>query len=192
MCYQTALSNYDDNSHVIEDYFGYLNDYSGMILSADTLQIAVGRIPSSSPSEAKSDVDKLYEYVLSSNYGVWRNNYCLWAEQSSGSNEDRLHEKQADGISYIMENDLNMKMMVDKAFVGMFPKDVSESNKAEEKRASTNARKHIQEMLNEGQYFATYVGHAGPNTFSQVGRCNSEQLCQLAYHDYRMLRRGAI
>ena len=187
MCYQTALSNYDDNSHVIEDYFGYLNDYSGMILSADTLQIAVGRIPSSSPSEAKSDVDKLYEYVLSSNYGVWRNNYCLWAEQSSGSNEDRLHEKQADGISYIMENDLNMKMMVDKAFVGMFPKDVSESNKAEEKRASTNARKHIQEMLNEGQYFATYVGHAGPNTFSHSGLWRSADVTANSYANWPIM-----
>lgn len=187
MCYQTAVSNYDDNSHVIEDYFGFLNDYSGQLLSSDTLQIAVGRIPSSSISEAKSDVDKLYEYVLSSDYGVWRNNYSLWAEQSSGSNEDRLHEKQADGINYIMENDLNVEMMVDKAFVGMFPKEVSEANKAEEKRSSTTARKHIQEMLNEGQYFATYVGHAGPNSFTRSGLWRSADVSANSYSNWPIM-----
>lgn len=165
ICYQTSLSNYDDNSHVIEDFFGYLNDNSGLVITSDSLKIGVGRIPSSSLSEAKNDIDKLYEYVLSPDYGVWRNNYCIWAEKST-NNENKLHEKQADGINYILENDLNIKMMADKAFVGMFPKDVSESFKAEDKQSSTNGRKHIQEMLTEGQYFATYVGHAGPNTFT--------------------------
>lgn len=168
MCYETALSNYDDNSHVIEDFFGYLDDNSGRVIPADTLQIAVGRIPSSSWVEAKSDVDKLYEYVLSPDYGVWRNNYCMWAEKSSVQ-EDKLHEKQADGIGYILENSLDIKMMPDRAFVGMFPQDVSESFKDEDKRASTEGRKHIQEMLNEGQYFATYVGHAGPNSYTHSG-----------------------
>ena len=187
MCYETALSNYDDNSHVIEDFFGYLSDNSGLIISSDSLQIAVGRIPSSSLSEAKSDVDKLYEYVLSPDYGAWRNNYCLWAEQSSGSSEDRLHEKQADGIWYIMENDLNIQMMVDKAFVGMFPKDVAETFKAEEKRSSSNGRKHIQEMLNEGQYFATYVGHAGANTFTHSGLWRSSDVTSNNYTNWPIM-----
>lgn len=187
MCYETTLSNYDDNSHVIEDYFGYLSDNSGTVISSDSLQIAVGRIPSSNLSEAKSDVDKLYEYVLSPDYGVWRNNYSLWAEKSQGSNEDRLHEKQADGIGYIIENDLNIDMMVDKAFVGMFPKDIAESFKAEEKQSSSNGRKHIQEMLNEGQYFATYVGHAGPNTFTHSGLWRSADVTANHYTNWPIM-----
>ncbi len=168
MCYETAMSNYDDNSHVIEDFFGYLLDNSGLVISSDQLQIGIGRIPSSSLSEAKSDVDKLYEYVLSPNYGVWRNNYCLWAEKSN-ERENKLHEKQADGIGHILTNSLNVKMMADRAFVGMFPPEVSETFKEEDKRASTQGRKHIQEMLNEGQYFGTYVGHAGSNSFTHSG-----------------------
>ena len=180
MCYQTSLSNYDDNSHVIEDFFGYLNDNSGLVITSDSLKIGVGRIPSSSLSEAKHDIDKLYEYVLSPDYGVWRNNYCIWAEQSTGD-EDKLHEKQADGINYILENDLNIKMIPDKAFVGMFPKDITESFKAENKQSSTNGRKHIQEMLNEGQYFATYVGHAGATSLSATGLWTSNHVLNNSY-----------
>lgn len=186
MCYQTALSNYDDNSHVIEDYFGYLNDNSGLILSADSLQIAVGRMPSSSLIEAKQDVDKLYEYVLAPNYGVWRNNFAFWAEKSS-TQEDKLHEKQADGIRYILENDLGVKMVADKAFVGMFIPDVSESFKEETKRPSTEARKHIQEMLNEGQYFVTYVGHAGANSFTHSGMWRTTDVIANSYSNWPIM-----
>lgn len=168
MCYETALSNYDDNSHVIEDFFGYLADNSGLVISSDSLMIGIGRIPSSSLTEAKSDVDKLYEYVLSPNYGVWRNNYCMWSEKSIAE-ENKLHEKQADGIGYLLEKSLNIKMMPDRAFVGMFPGEVSESFIEAASRSSTVGRKHIQEMLNEGQYFGTYVGHAGPGAFTHTG-----------------------
>lgn len=186
MCYETPLSNYDDNSHVIEDFFGYLNDNSGLVISSDSLQIGIGRIPASSLAEAKSDVDKLYEYVLSSDYGVWRNNYCLWSEKSTAS-EENLHERQTAGIGYIMENDLNVKMMPDMAFVGMFPGDVSETFKDADKRASTEGRKHIQEMLNEGQYFATYVGHAGPNSFTHTGLWRSIDVTNNTYSHWPIM-----
>ena len=186
MCYQTAVSNYDDNSHVIEDYFGYLYDNSGVVISSDSLAIAVGRMPSSNLLEARNDVDKLYEYVLSPDYGVWRNNYSVWSEKSSAT-EDKLHEKQADGIGYIIDNDLKVQMIQDKAYVGMFPKDVAETFKVDDKRTSTEARKHIQEMLNEGQYFATYIGHAGATTFTHSGMWRAHDVQSNSYANWPIM-----
>lgn len=180
MCYETALSNYDDNSHVIEDYFGYLGDNSGLNLSSDSLKIAVGRIPSSSVSEAKSDVDKLYEYVLSPDYGAWRNKYGLWAEKSTDE-EKKMHESQADGIGYIIDNDAKMQMLPDKAFVGMFPRNVNEAYLEEKDRGSGEAKKHIKEMLNEGLFFATYVGHAGANSFTHSGMWTASDVSNTSY-----------
>lgn len=165
MCYQTSISNYDDYSQIVEDFFGFLSDNSGKALSRDTLMISVGRIPCSTIEEAKSDVDKLYEYVLSPDYGHWRNNYSVWAEKST-ENEDKLHEKQADGIHYILSNDINTQMMCDKAFVGMFPRSTADTYSSESKRHSSESNRHIKELLKDGQYFVTYVGHAGPTSFT--------------------------
>ena len=165
MCYETAVSNCDDNSSMIEDFFGFLKDNSGQFMASDSVMIGVGRIPSSSLSEAKSDVDKLYEYVLSKDYGPWRNNYAVMAEKST-TNENNLHERQGAGIAYLIENDLGNTLMVDEAFVGMFPKDITETQKVDEKRTSTEAKRHIYEMFKQGQYFATYVGHANSYRFS--------------------------
>ncbi len=195
--YVSSTSNNEDNSYLNNDFYGYLLDGSGEKLSSDILCIGIGHMPVANATEASDAVDKLYEYVYSTDYGPWRNNYCLWAENSTFKEEGllikrnaegdtlfeayQMHESQAAGIGYIIDNDAHAQMIRDLAFVRMFPLDLSQSSKAEEKRSSADGTRHIQEMLNEGQYFATYVGHAGATSLSATGLWTSNHVLNNSY-----------
>ena len=195
--YVSPTSNAESSSYINDDFYGYLFDGSGQKISSDVLCLGIGHMPVANTTEAAEAVDKLYGYVYSTDYGPWRNNYCLWAENSAFKGEGpllkkdaegdtiyfeyQMHESQAAGIGYIIDNDAKTQMIRDMAFVRMFPLKLSESYKEEKKRASDEATRHIQEMFNEGQYFATYVGHAGATSLSTTGLWTSKQVQNNSY-----------
>ncbi|MBR5728503.1 MAG: type IX secretion system sortase PorU [Muribaculaceae bacterium] len=195
--YVSPKSNAESSSYINDDFYGYLLDGSGQKISSDVLCLGIGHMPVANTTEAAEAVDKLYGYVYSTDYGPWRNNYSLWAENSAFKEEGplvkrnaegdtlyfeyQMHESQAAGIGYIIDNDAKTQMIRDMAFVRMFPLKLSESYKEEKKRSSDEATRHIQEMFNEGQYFATYVGHAGATSMSVTGLWTSKHVQNNAY-----------
>ena len=168
----TVITYESDNSHdkvssyPCDDFYGMLEDGSGQSLEFDRLCLGVGRIPSANVQEAKTDVDKLVSYVLNPDYGVWRNNYLLMADegiiapQGSSPGDIGLHVWQAEGVNLLI-NDNADAMHSNKVYVETFARDANETSIAMNKRTSTDARKHIIESLNAGQYFMSYIGHAG-------------------------------
>ena len=207
--YVSSVSNNEDNSYINNDFYGYLLDGSGQRISSDRLCLGIGHMPVANAIEAELAVDKLQEYVYGDNYGSWRNNYSLWAENSTFKSEGevsiwetrstidsqgndstyrvkvdsifQLHESHAAGIGYIIDHDAKTQMVRDLAFVRMFPQSLEESFKAIEKRVSTEGKRHIKEMFNEGQYFATYVGHAGATGMSATGLWTSNDVINTPY-----------
>ncbi len=207
--YVSSSSHNEDASYINDDFYGYLLDDSGQKLSTDRLCLGIGHMPVATATEAALAVDKLEEYVYSTDYGAWRNNYSLWSENSTLKEEGKmynwgtrtytdqqgrdsvvrevvdsvyqLHESQAAGIGYIIDNDSKTQMMRDMAFVRMFPQDPTESFKDAKKRRSLEAKRHIKEMFSQGQYFATYVGHAGANSMSATGMWTSTDVLDTPY-----------
>lgn len=195
--YVSTISNNEDNSYINDDFYGYLLDGSGARITSDKLCIGIGHMPVANPTEAADAVDKLYGYAYSTDYGPWRNNYCLWAENSAFKREGplvkrnaqgdtiyfayQMHESQAAGIGTIIDLDAQAQMVRDMAFVRMFPQKLSESYKDEKKRESDEAMRHIQEMFNQGQYFATYVGHAGATNLSATRMWTSSRVQSNTY-----------
>ena len=190
-------SNNEDNGYINDDFYGYLIDGSGQNIAADRLCIGVGHMPVANAEEAAEAVDKLYGYVYSTDYGPWRNNYALMAENSTFKQEGQLtktdgngniiyqsyqlHESQAAGIGRIIDEDGDTRMMRDLAFVKMFPLSVAESFKAENKRSSDEGARHVTEMLSNGQYFMTYVGHANASTYALSGLWNTNHVRNTSY-----------
>ncbi len=164
ICYESDCSNDESLSFVSDDFFGMLDDNSGRDIAASMLRIGIGRIPSSNLAEAKSDVDKLIKYVESPDYGVWRNNTLILGDNWN----EGLHMFQAEGIGNLIENDLSTGMNVDKAYVPMFPmaSNASEPGIATDSKTASGAKGRLIEALTRGQFFSSYVGHAGPISFS--------------------------
>jgi hypothetical protein len=159
LTYESPTSNDENNSYVSDDFFGMLEDNSGKNPAAEFLLLGVGRIPCASLQEAKSDVDKLLNYVNNPNYGPWRNNALYIADYYA--KEHNLHAVQAEGISNIITDELGTGLMKNKVFITQFPKDPVTGY-------ALDARKSMKALLESGQYFMTYVGHANPNNLSKT------------------------
>ncbi|MGM9869515.1 MAG: type IX secretion system sortase PorU [Sodaliphilus sp.] len=164
--YQSVCSNDENNSYVADDFFGVLADNTGKNITNEALKIGVGRIPSADPNEARSDVDKLLNYVNNPDWGAWRNNALVTSDEG----DNNKHLFQAIGIEEMLNTDLKSGMVVDKACVDLFPNAsaTSESGVAEANRTAVEARRHIIEALKKGQNFYTYVGHAGIISYTKV------------------------
>lgn len=157
--YESEVSNDEEYSYVCDDFYGILDDNSGSNLASDYLRLGVGRITSASVSEAESDVDKLVKYVNEPDYGPWRNDFLLVADEQDNS----LHAFQAEGINNILLDELSTGMMNNKVYISQFPLDATS-------KFAFEARKSLTTLLKDGQYFMDYVGHAGPSSITKENK----------------------
>ena len=163
--YESDDSRDETTSYASEDFFGFMDDGAGANPETCLLRIGVGRFASSTPQEAKTDVDKLVDYVTNPDYGVWRNNFLMMADEGVNSSSDGydigLHVSQAEGVHDLWLS-YAASMHANKAYVETFPHDATETSVTDVyKRTALEARRHVIESLNSGQYFMSYVGHAG-------------------------------
>lgn len=151
LTYEAEVSNDEEYSFVCDDFFGILDDNSGASLSSDYLRMGVGRIPCASMTEAENDVDKLLNYVNNPDFGSWRNDVVLVADEY----DNGLHAFQTEGINNIIVDELSTGLMNNKVYISQYPEDVT--------GFAFEARKELIGKLKDGQYFMTYVGHGDKN-----------------------------
>lgn len=166
LTYQSDNSNYEDFSFTSDDFFGFLTDNSGNNVSADALSIGVGRITCEDPEEAESDVDKFVEYYAQPDYGVWRNNTMV----VSDAPDNGLYMFQGEGYKTLIDNDLNTGMHVTTVHNSQYPRSTTEPNVSMDRRTATMGKRLMSDTFKDGAYFATYVGHAGPISFTKVNK----------------------
>ncbi len=167
LTYQSDNSNYEDFSYTSDDFFGLLDDNSGNNVAADKLRIGIGRITCADIEEAESDVDKLVEYYANPDYGVWRNNTLVITDQPPGK-DATLYTFQGEGYKMMIDNDLQTGMNVTTVHNIMYPRSATEFNIDMSRKRATEANHLLSDMLKDGMYYATYVGHAGKIAFTKV------------------------
>ena len=150
LTYESTGSHDETSSYVSDDFFGMLEDNSGKNPANELLLLGVGRIPCASLEEAESDVDKLLDYVNNPDYGPWRNNALLIADYYE--EDHNLHAYQAEGLGNIIASELGLPINRNKVFLSQFPYD-------SQTKMGLEARQRMTQLLKDGQYFMTYVGH---------------------------------
>ncbi len=163
LTYQSDNSNLEDMSFTSDDFFGFLKDNSGNNMSNEKLSIGVGRITCTDEEEARSDVDKIIEYYANPDYGVWRNNTIV----SSDSPDFGEFMFQGQGYKNQIDNNLNTGMQVNTVHNSMYPRSTVEPTFEEKSKTATEAKRMLASQLKDGAYFFTYVGHAGPASFTK-------------------------
>lgn len=166
LTYQSDNSNYEDFSFTSDDFFGLLADNSGTNVSADVLSIGVGRITCENIEEAESDVDKFVEYYANPDYGVWRNNTMV----VSDSPDNGLYMFQGEGYKQMIESDLNTGMHVTTVHNSQYPRSTTEPTVDIDRKTAVMGKRLMSNTLKDGAYYATYVGHAGPISFTKVNK----------------------
>ena len=162
--WQTDVGDYDNTSYTTDDILGTLDDGTNtanmMNPKYGGMSIAVGRMPVTSSSEAKEVVDKLYEYVTEGDYGAWKNNVIMVADDGdSGAHmtqsEDALDNfREYGGESYVFTHlYLDAFNQISDGTGNYYPE----------------ARTKFYQKLDEGVLLVHYIGHANTVSWTHDG-----------------------
>lgn len=177
LAYESDESGLETSTYASDDFFGMLDDNSGQTISTTMLSIGVGRITCTSPEQCRTDIDKLERYLLSPNYEPWRNEVMVMGDDY----DNGLHEFQAEGLCNIIDANTDSTMANNRVFLRQFyrPDYATKGQDAGKCKQSTEA---VKSHLQDGQYFVTYVGHAGAGGLTKrSGMWNNVRILSTSY-----------
>jgi hypothetical protein len=146
-------------SWVTDDYFVMLDDNEGTMSIDHTIDIASGRIPVATISEARIVIDKILSYYNKKAIGDWRNTITLLADDIDENGEEVIQQ----GVESIADEIKNNKPIfnINKIYVDAFVQQNSSGGERypEVNRAITNA-------IEKGTLVFDYFGHGGEAGFA--------------------------
>lgn len=150
--YQSPESLNPVNSLSTDDFFVSINDNEGGN-SSDMVDIGIGRLPVTSPEQAKTAVDKIIHYVTDGNLvnGDWRNLIAMVADDGDGN----IHMTQANSLASMIDTTFPT-YIVDKIFL-----DAYEQVSTPGGERSPGANNAINQRVQKGALIINYTGHGG-------------------------------
>lgn len=170
--------DYQNKSYTAKNYMPFLyepnslwpcDDIFVMVNSREdkTNDMAIGRIPANSLSEAKYVVDKIIHYDSREEQGEWQLNSMLVADDPSDPPQGWPFYNQVDFIDdseILYNNFLPKSMQAKKVYLTEYPERyVSEIQTT----GRDGAREDIMESFFNGVSFVNYYGHGDPSVWSQ-------------------------
>lgn len=145
-----------------DDYIAMLDDCEENMFEIGSafLRIAVGRLPVTSQQEAEAMALKLENYVKKPNYGPWRNNVMLIADdQDMGE-----HLLQAEEVyNGLRENGNGRHFTYDRLYLDSYPLTYTGTG-----ASYPEAKEKMLRKFNES-LFIEYIGHAAATSWSHEG-----------------------
>ncbi|MFC5284446.1 type IX secretion system sortase PorU [Pedobacter alpinus] len=160
--YQSENSLSPTQSYTSDDYFALLDDSEGafpedFVTNPGLLDIAVGRIPAKTITEAKNVVDKLIDYEKAGSFADWRNQITIVADDE----DNNLHLNQAEAnANLIMQNSPNQN--IDKIYF-----DAYQQENAAGGTTYPKAKEALNQKINSGTFLVNYTGHGGESGWAQ-------------------------
>ena len=152
LTWQTDNGLTEIDSYSTDDILGILADGSGSNMAAEKMDIAVGRMPVKSTTEAKNVVDKLYSYVTKHDFGTWKNNIMVIADDMNNA----IHMEQADAVIDTHKRYGGESYVYNRIYLDAYQLENSGSG-----RAFPEARRQMFQKLDEGVLYLNYIGHSG-------------------------------
>lgn len=153
LTFQSKESLDERSGYLTDDYFAFLKDSDGTNLLSDKPVIGVGRFPVRTVAEATVAVDKLINYSTSSDYGIWKNDICLVADDGNASE----HMKQCDNLAEII-NTGHPEFLPSKIYIDAYTKQGASSG-----GTYPEAKEDMLTQLDKGVLILNYVGHGSAN-----------------------------
>lgn len=162
LTYQDYNSTHEINAYSSDDYFGHLQDGSGLNTAKDKMCIGVGRLPVSTPEEAYAVVNKTIQYMQSASKGKWKQQIAVLADDGDSG----LHIDVAEAGAEPMRK-ANPSFVVNKIYLDAF---VQESSASGERYPM--AQQKLSHLFDSGILFFDYSGHGGYNSITSEGIMN--------------------
>ena len=153
--YHRLFSNSTFASFMSDDFYGNMDPEEGLMLAAEKLDIAVGRILADDLLLANDMVDKIIKYDSKESYGNWRNDFVLvsddvdevWEFNSLQKNLDRL----GDEVS-VRKPSINVKKLHSDSFQQI-------ASAGGDRYPDVN--NEFQNAIETGALIINYLGHGG-------------------------------
>ncbi|MCQ2324991.1 MAG: type IX secretion system sortase PorU [Paludibacteraceae bacterium] len=152
LTYQAIDSENEIRAISNDGYFGYLKD-SMMAEAKATMEIGVGRLPVSTVDEAQAMVNKIEEYICSSQQESWRRELLFMADNV----DDNPHIKDADAVAAPLAKQVP-DYVIHKIYLDAYPKVITSSSES-----CPIAQNQLDNYLQNGILMLNYSGHGGYN-----------------------------
>ena len=159
LVWESIESEDEMKSFTSDDIFGFLLDKSSMSNST-SMQIAVGRIPARSTTDASIAVSKIVKYSTQPDYGNWKNSMLNVADNEDYGNHWRHGESVIQNVAANGGENTN--------FNRVFLDDFEEKSDGSGSKFP-DARKKMYKTLTEGVLWWNYSGHGGPSGWTGDG-----------------------
>jgi len=160
LTYQAVNSVSGTDSYVSDDYFGYMDDNTGLDsggLSANQqLKIGVGRFPVYSLEQAKTVVDKTIKYMDNNIRGSWKNQLLYIADDGNTG----THANDADSVTRITAA-LNPELLIKKLYFDAYKQVVTAAGER-----YPDVERLLDNYIKQGVLMINYMGHGSMNNLS--------------------------
>lgn len=155
--WQTDISNDDNTSFMSDDIMGMLADGTGLSPASHHMDIAVGRMPVTSLSDARNVVDKLEAYMTTPINTHWKNRVLMVADDENSGD----FMKHSEGM---IENALATpgasRVEWHKVYIDAYER---------QNGTYPAARNDMFRLLSEGVLWWNFAGHANPTSWTGDG-----------------------
>ena len=151
----------DERSFCSDDILACLSDGSSTSnVHSRGMDIALGRMPVKNVSEAEVAVDKLVKYVTRPDFGSWKNNVIVLADDG----DDAVHMEQSDTAIVRMMANGGENYVYNRIYI-----DAYKINSDGSGNKYPDARRQMFKLLNDGALVFNYVGHGNPVSWTHDG-----------------------
>lgn len=156
--FETAESNYGLDGYCSDDFFAFLDDNENAedATIANTMDIAVGRLPVSSADEAMKIVDKIKGYNSPASLGPWRLSTTIMSDNEDGN----IHFDDGEIMANTIANNSNQYNET-KVYLSALQTVSTPSG-----TRAPNANKMINDQVFKGTFLINYNGHGSIVTLS--------------------------
>lgn len=176
--YQSFASAALEDSYVTDDFFTMLDD-TDMVMSTSTnffnygtsyspqMDVAIGRLPAHSPSEAKTMVDKIISYYnkqpsQGTSFGDWKTKFYLVVDDDDpGTGNAVFHNVIESTAAQFIDNNIEYATLR-KLYLDAFP---ATGTSAGQRYPQVN--QGIANAFDLGSALVVYFGHGGPRSWAQ-------------------------
>lgn len=139
-------------SYSTDHYIGMVDDCTTFDIASADILVAVGRLPVKSVAEAETVADKIVKYVTKPDYGSWRNQMMILADDNDGG----VHLDQAEKFyAGVQRSELGDNYLYERIYCDSYPLEYCSVGAAYPK-----AKKQMLKLINDGCAHFTYIGHS--------------------------------
>lgn len=157
LCFESENSFNEVSCYIDDGYFCMLDDGEGENpLLRDKLDVAVGRFPVTTESDAKVMVDKVINYVTNANAGAWQNTMMFMGDDGNAD----IHMRDVNDVADLISS-LHPGYNIKKVLWDAYKRETSSTGKS-----YPDASKAIKQQQAAGALIMDYAGHGRADQIS--------------------------